>query len=96
MKYERYRGLASVRLPSEREEMSFVGYEGSRVSSLSLSSSSPRLPPRQSSIKRRDYDPPSPVSMWANDFWGEDFTRLIDVVVNIERERDINVESKGE
>lgn len=86
MKYERYRGLASVRLPSEREEMSFVGYEGSRVSSLS---SSPRLPPRQSSIKRRDYDPPSPVSMWANDFWGEDFTRLIDVVVNTtERERE--------
>lgn len=70
MKYERYRGLASVRLPSGREEeMSFVGYEGSRVSSLS-SSSSLRLPPRQSSIKRRDYDPPFPVSMWANPFLG--------------------------
>lgn len=82
MKYERYRGLASVRLPSGREEMSFVGYEGSRVSSSSSSSSSLRLPPRQSSIKRRDYDPPSP-SMWANHFWGEGFTRL-----HRERERE--------
>lgn len=91
MKYERYRGLASVRLPSGREEMSFVGYEGSRVSSSS-SSSSLRLPPRQSSIKRRDYDPPSP-SMWANHFWGEGFTRLHR---EKEREGDINVESKGE
>lgn len=91
MKYERYRGLASVRLPSGREEMSFVGYEGSRVSSSS-SSSSLRLPPRQSSIKRRDYDPPSP-SMWANHFWGEGFTRLHR---EREREGDINVESKGE
>lgn len=92
MKYERYRGLASVRLPSGREEMSFVGYEGSRVSSSSSSSSSLRLPPRQSSIKRRDYDPPSP-SMWANHFWGEGFTRLHR---EKEREGDINVESKGE
>lgn len=91
MKYERYRGLASVRLPSGREEMSFVGYEGSRVSSSS-SSSSLRLPLRQSSIKRRDYDPPSP-SMWANHFWGEGFTRLHR---EKEREGDINVESKGE
>lgn len=92
MKYERYRGLASVRLPSGREEMSFVGYEGSRVSSSSSSSSSLRLPPRQSSIKRRDYDPPSPF-MWANHFWGEGFTRLHR---EREREGDINVESKGE
>lgn len=92
MKYERYRGLASVRLPSGREEMSFVGYEGSRVSSSSSSSSSLRLPPRQSSIKRRDYDPPSP-SMWANHFWAEGFTRLHR---EREREGDINVESKGE
>lgn len=92
MKYERYRGLASVRLPSGREEMSFVGYEGSRVSSSSSSSSSLRLLPRQSSIKRRDYDPPSP-SMWANHFWGEGFTRLHR---EKEREGDINVESKGE
>lgn len=92
MKYERYRGLASVRLPSGREEMSFVGYEGSRVSSSSSSLSSLRLPLRQSSIKRRDYDPPSP-SMWANHFWGEGFTRLHR---EREREGDINVESKGE
>lgn len=86
MKYERYRGLASVRLPLEREEMSFVGYEGSRVSSLSS-----RSPPRQSSVKRRDCNPPS--------LCGRTIFGVKAIVDSTEREReivDINVESKGE